>query len=179
MRPRHPEWAFLLAGFCECVDTFFAFGLFELAKRSGFFPPALVDTFEPVVQEEGRHILFFVNWVAWHRRNLPLWQRVLFAAKILSVWAFLIWERIGIALDGARGAQAGTGAPDNNFVFTGSKVIGGVDMSAVALISVCLTEHERRFSGYDARLLRPYVMPHLMRSVSRFLRWRGPAVAAQ
>ena len=51
----------------------------------------------------GRHILFFVNWVAWHRRNLPLWRRVLFAAKILSVWAFLIWERIGIALDGARG----------------------------------------------------------------------------
>jgi hypothetical protein len=179
LRPRHPEWAFLLAGFCECVDTFFAFGLFELAKRSGFFPPALVDTFEPVVQEEGRHILFFVNWVAWHRRNLPLWRRVLFAAKILSVWAFLIWERIGIALDGARGAQAGTGAPDNNFVFTGSKVIGGVDMSAAALISVCLSEHERRFSGYDARLLRPYVMPYLMRSVSRFLRWRGPAVATR
>ena len=89
-------------------------------------------------------------------------------AKILSVWAFLIWERIGIALDGARGAQAGTGVPDNNFVFTGSKAIGGVDMSAAALIGVCLSEHERRFSGYDARLLRPYMMPHLMRSVSRF-----------
>ena len=108
-RPRHPEWAFLLAGFCECVDTFFAFGLFALAKRSGFFPPELVDTFEPVVQEEGRHILFFVNWVAWHRRNLPPWRRVLFAAKIVSVWAFLIWERIGIArgIDGAGGAQPG------------------------------------------------------------------------
>jgi flavin-dependent dehydrogenase len=25
----------------------------------------------------------------------------------------------------------------------------------------------------------PYVMPHLMRSVSRFLRWRGPAVATR
>jgi len=175
--PRHPEWAFLLAGFCECVDTFFAFGLFALAKRSGFFPPALVDTFEPVVQEEGRHILFFVNWVAWRRRNLPPWRRVLFAVKILSVWAFLIWERIDLAREGARGAQAGTRPQDNNFVFTGSKAIGGVDMSAAALISVCLSEHERRFSGYDARLLRPNVMPYLMRSVSRLFRWRDLAAA--
>ncbi len=108
--PKHPEWAFLLAGFCECVDTFFAFGLFALAKRSGFFPPELVDTFEPVVQEEGRHIIFFVNWVAWHRRNLPVWRRILFAAKIASVWAFLIWERIGFArgLDGDGPAQPGS-----------------------------------------------------------------------
>ena len=180
LRPRHPEWTFLLAGFCECVDTFFAFGLFALAKRSGFFPPALVDTFEPVVQEEGRHILFFVNWVAWHRRNLTPWRRVFFVAEILSVWAFLIWERIGLArsVDGGRGAQ-GPAAGDNNFVFAGGRAVGGVEMSAAVLIGVCLSEHERRFSGYDARLLRPTVMPHLMRFVSRFLRWRSPAQAAQ
>jgi hypothetical protein len=170
--PRHPEWAFLLAGFCECVDTFFAFGLFALAKRSGFFPPELVDTFEPVVQEEGRHILFFVNWVAWHRRNLPPWRRVLFAAKILSVWAFLIWERIGFArgIDGADGAKAGTEPQDNNFVFIGSKAIGSGNVSAAAVIDVCISEHERRFSGYDPRLLRPDVMPLAMRFVRRFMR---------
>ena len=167
--PRHPEWAFLLAGFCECVDTFFAFGLFALAKQSGFFPAELVDTFEPVVQEEGRHILFFVNWVAWRRRNLPLWRRVLFAAKILSVWAFLIWERIGIAR-GIEGAAAGSGAQDNNFVFTGSKAIGRGDVSAAAVIDICLSEHERRFSGYDPRLLQPSVMPRVMRLVRRFMR---------
>jgi hypothetical protein len=166
--PRHPEWAFLLAGFCECVDTFFAFGLFALAKRSGFLPSALVNAFERVVQEEGRHILFFVNWVAWHRRNLSAWRRIFFGAKILSVWAFLIWERIGFAFDGARGGGQRS-ATNNNFVFTGSKAIAGAEMSTAALIRVCLSEHERRFSGYDTRLLRPTAMPQLMRLVGRFL----------
>ena len=170
--PKHPEWGFLLAGFCECVDTFFAFGLFALAKRSGFFPPELVDTFEPVVQEEGRHIIFFVNWVAWNWRNLPLWRRVLFAGKIVSVWAFLLWERIGFArgLDGDGQAEPGRTPQDNNFVFTGSRAIGSGNVSAAAVIDICLSEHERRFAGYDPRLLRPRLMPRLMRFARRFMR---------
>jgi hypothetical protein len=167
--PKHPEWAFLLAGFCECVDTFFAFGLFALAKRSGFFPPELVDTFEPVVQEEGRHIIFFVNWVAWHRRNLPAWRRVVFATKIISAWAFLVWERIGFAR-GLGGMPAGSGTQDNNFVFTGSRAIGSGSVSAAALIDICLSEHERRFAGYDPRLLRPKLMPRLMGVARRLMR---------
>jgi hypothetical protein len=170
--PQNPEWAFLLAGFCECVDTFFAFGLFALAKRSGFFPPELVNTFEPVVQEEGRHIIFFVNWVAWHRRNLPVWRRILFAAKIASVWAFLVWERIGFArgLDGEDEAQSGSTSQDNNFVFTGSRAIGSGNISAGMVIDICLSENERRFAGYDPRLLRPRLMPRLMRFARRFMR---------
>ncbi len=169
--PKHPEWAFLLAGYCECVDTFFAFGLFALAKRSGFFPPELVDTFEPVVQEEGRHIIFFVNWVAWHRRNLPPWRRILFAAEIVSVWAFLIWERIGFArgIDGGA-PQPGSSSQDNNFVFTGSRALGSGNVSAASVIDLCLSENESRFAGYDPRLLRPRLMPRLMRFARRFMR---------
>ena len=113
-----------------------------------------------------------MNWVAWHRRNLPLWRRVFFAAKIVSVWAFLIWERIGFArgLDGAARAQPGSTPQDNNFVFTGSRAIGSGNVSAAAVIDICLSENKRRFAGYDPRLLRPRLMPRLMRFARRFMR---------
>jgi hypothetical protein len=162
VKPRNPEWAFMVTGYSECIDSFFAFGLFEVAKRSGYFPPELVDTFEPVMQEEGRHILFFVNWVAWHRRNLPWRRRPAFALKILAVWIFLIWERIGIA----RGIDA---SQDNNFTVTGSRSIG-IDLDAAALMDICLAENDRRLAGYDARLLRPTVVPQLVRLARRFRR---------
>ena len=105
VEPRDPEWGFMVTGYSECIDSFFAFGLFEVAKRSGFFPPALVETFEPVIQEEGRHILFFVNWVAWHKRTMPLWRRPWYFLKTLGVWAFLIRERIGLAKDVSAGEK--------------------------------------------------------------------------
>jgi hypothetical protein len=161
--PGDPEWAFMLTGYSECIDSFFAFGLFESAKRSGFFPPALVDTFEPVMQEEARHILFFVNWAAWHRRTMPLWRRPWFELKVLAVWLFLVWERIGIARD------VGNGAQDNNFTVTGAKTVAE-DISVAGLIDLCLAENHRRMSAYDQRLVRPRVVPTLARLARRLMR---------
>jgi hypothetical protein len=158
-----PEWAFMVTGYSECIDSFFAFGLFESAKRSGFFPEALVDTFDPVMQEEGRHILFFVNWAAWHRRTMPLWRRPYFELKVLAVWLFLIWERIGIARD------VGGGVQDNNFTVTGAKQLGD-DINLKQLVDLCLSENSRRMSRYDPRLLRPRAIPGLAGLVRRFLR---------
>lgn len=158
-----PEWAFLVTGYSECIDSFFAFGLFETAKRSGFFPAELVDTFEPVIQEEARHILFFVNWVAWHRRNMPFWRRPLFELKVLAVWMFLVRERIGIARD------VGNGVQDNNFTVTGAESLGS-DINAAQLVDLCLAENDRRMARYDRRLRRPTFVPTLARLARRFMR---------
>jgi len=174
-RPRNPEWAWMVTGFSECIDSFFAFGLFALARRSGFFPPELIDTFEPVMQEEARHILFFVNWVAWHRRNLPWWRRPWFWAKVAAVWVCLIRERIGLAR--GVGADKDEVPQDNNFTLTGSKAVTNIDVSPADLLDACLAENERRLRGYDSRLLRPAVMPCLVGVVRRFLRTPPRAAA--
>ena len=158
-----PEWAFMVTGYSECIDSFFAFGLFESAKRSGFFPEALVDTFEPVIQEEARHILFFVNWAAWHRRTMPLWRRPWFELKVLAVWLFLIWERMGIA------RNVGGGVQDNNFTVTGAKSVGD-DIDVAGLLDICLAENSRRMSRYDRRLLRPFAVPALAALALRCMR---------
>ena len=166
--PRDAEWAYLVTGFSECIDSFFAFGLFEMARRSGFFPQPLIETFEPVMQEECRHILLFANWLAWHRRTLPLWKRPVFEARVAAVWVFLGWERIGMArgMDGD-GKQIET---DNNFTVNGAKAVSSDEVSVRELMGICLAENDRRFSGYDARLVRPTTMPSLVRLARRLMR---------
>jgi hypothetical protein len=170
-RPKDPEWAFMVTGYSECIDSFFGFGLFEVARSSGFFPTELVDTFEPVMREEGRHILFFVNWVAWWRRNMPLWRRPWFELKVMAVWLFLIAERIGIAGDMEKSDKA----QDNNFTLNGSKELG-VELSFPELARVCLRENERRLAPYDARLIRPVFVPNMIRFALRFM--KTPPAAA-
>ncbi len=171
--PRDTEWAYLVTGFSECIDSFFAFGLFEVAKRSGFFPPELVDTFEPVIQEEARHILLFANWIwRWQRhqlRHVGCVAGMVRACRVAAVWVFLGWERIGLA----RGMSSDGGeAADNNFTLTGSKSVSDVDIGVVSLMEVCLAENYRRFSGYDSTILRPRTTPALARLACWFGRLR-------
>ncbi len=170
VEPHDTEWAYLVTGFSECIDSFFAFGLFELARRSAFFPPELVETFEPVIQEEARHILLFANWLAWHRRHIRWWKRPWFELRVLGVWAFLVWERIGLAR-GVDGGKAKSNAQDNNFTITGSKAVSDVEVSAAELMAICLAENDRRFAGYDKQLLRPVTTPALVGLVLPLLRW--------
>jgi hypothetical protein len=163
--PRDPEWAFMTTGYAECIDSFFAFGLFDVARRSGFFPEELVETFEPVIQEEARHILFFVNWLAWHRRQLFWPQRVWFNLRCIACF----FGRIKGRLDTARAVKGSQGdkKKDKNFTATTSKALA-VNLKVPDLMRLCLSENDRRMAKYDPRLLRPLLVPSLVKLALRF-----------
>jgi hypothetical protein len=89
-RPISVEDDFLLAGFGECFDSFFAFGLIDIAGKSGYF----------------------------------------------------------------------TLSPHKDL---------GSDLTLHALLGRCLAENERRMAPYDARLLRPRLVPTIARLLYRLL----------
>jgi len=165
--PPDAEWAYLRMGYGECFDSFFAFGLFALADRSGYFPPALVRAFEPVIQEEARHIVFFVNWAAWSRMNRPAWRRPLHRLRCLRALGVQGWKRF-------RSARK-SGADD--FTVSGAAEFA-VDLNPRSFFELCLAEDTRRMARYDARLLRPMAMPMMMRLATRFMRRPRPQIQA-
>ncbi|BFG76011.1 hypothetical protein PTKU46_40440 [Paraburkholderia terrae] len=163
--PRDAEWAWMFTGYSECIDSFFSFGLFRSAQLSGYFPEELVETFEPVIQEEARHILFFVNWVAWYRRTMPWWRRPWHSLRVGAIWIKLIWDRVAIA----KGIDSNGVAHDSNFLPANSSTIGQA-LSTRQLIELCLLENDQRMAGYDKRLVRPALVPALARLALRFIR---------
>ena len=156
--PADVEWAFVRTGYGECFDSFFAFGLLSLAQTSGFFPTRLIELFDPIVQEEARHILFFVNWIAHRRAQMAWWKRPRdFSHSTLAV-ALQVWGRI----------QTARGTQTDDFMMKSSESMQ-LDISPRAFIELCLRENERRLSPYDRRLLRPRFVPAVARAISRIL----------
>ncbi|GBQ27020.1 hypothetical protein AA0472_2300 [Acetobacter estunensis NRIC 0472] len=179
VEPKDVEWAYLVTGFSECVDSFFAFGMFKVAQTSNFFPAELIETFEPVMQEECRHILLFANWLAWYRAVMPAWKRPWFELKVLAVWAFLVYERLGLAVSVDADGQEHT--QDNNFTVNGTKEMTNQDITLADFMQICEMENAKRFAGYDARLVRPKLAPN----IARFILWalrlvgRKPRLASE
>lgn len=157
--PNDIEWAFLRTEYGECFDSFFAFGLYAVAKESGVFPLALVNMFEPIVQEEARHILFFVNWLAYRRAQLPWWKRPRLVSRCLLSMAVQAWSRVQTA----RGMGDG-----GDFTLKGHEAID-IDIKPRAFLELCLRENERRLGLYDRRLLRPHLVPTIARALCTVL----------
>jgi hypothetical protein len=162
--PKSVETDFMSAGFGECFDSFFAFGLFALGEESGYFSSDLIAIFEPVVQEEARHILFFVNWVNYRRSLLPWWQRPLFRLRC----GWIILKKVMARVSTARTMRGRSGAGDENFTLTAREEIGA-PITLRRLVGICLSENDRRMAAYDPRLLRPRLVPAIARMVYRML----------
>ncbi|HYM62343.1 MAG TPA: ferritin-like domain-containing protein [Thermoanaerobaculia bacterium] len=159
-KPPDPNWAFMRIGYGECFDSFFAFGLFALARDSGFFPKSLVDLFEPIMQEEGRHILFHVNWVAYNQAQLPYAGRPGYVFKRgLAMWLQAV-SRLKTALR----VKSATDADQDNFTMKAHAQFA--DISPREFIELCLSENDRRLAPYDARLIRPQFVPKIARTLA-------------
>ena len=141
----------LRTGYGECLDSFFAFGLFSLGSKSGLFPPKVVAVFETIMQEEARHILFIVNWAAYLRAQRPLPLRPAFDAR-------RAWNIVAQAVDRVRGAmQLGGGGGETQYGFTMSSHTSFSDFSLRPFLELRLSENERRFAALR-RLLRPILV---------------------
>ncbi len=171
--PKDPTLAFLRTGYGECLDSFFAFGLFRLGERAELFPKALIDIFDQIMQEEARHILFIVNWAAYLRARRPLAMRPAF-----DLWRG--WNIVAQAFDRLKGALAMAGGDgkkedarpsrdqsQQGFTLKSHSAFG--DFSLRAFLETCLDENAKRLAPYDSRLLRPMLVPSVVRAVVRVL----------
>jgi hypothetical protein len=124
-----------------------------------------VRIFEPVIQEEARHILFFVNWLRHRRAQLPWWRRVAFRARC----GWIIVEHVVSRVKTARalGGENASASADNFTLSAHQNVAESVTLRG--LLETCLSENERRLSAYDTRLVRPRLVPAIARVIYRLL----------
>jgi hypothetical protein len=166
-RPVHPLWSFLISGAGECLDSFFAFGLFELARGLDFLPPLFIELFDTVMAEEARHIVFFENWCRYYRVSLPLDRSFWLWLKTALAAAWNVAKRI-VAAAQLAGAEGG---PDSKFLLQSAQTFEG--LTVAGFLDTCLRANRIRLAPFDTRLLRPELVPRIARDTRRVLATAG------
>jgi hypothetical protein len=151
--PADIEEAYIDFGFEECLDSFGAFGLFELARESKLVPEPLFQIFDHVMNEEAHHIVFFVNWFAHRQRHRGVADRALRVPKSLWHYGKALWK----IADMFRSDDTPEG---QDFVVTGAQAFVD-DLTPKLVISTCLAENARRMAPFDPRLLQPRLIPRM------------------
>ena len=156
--PDNLEMGFLRTGAGECIDSFFAFGFLEISKATKDYPQELIAVMEPIVQEEGRHILFIANWILYQRYQRPPWLQPLHSLQTL--WSF--WDAGWSRLMDIKNLGG------KSFTIQARKQEKS-SLSPKGFIQLCLRENNRRLGEYDPRLARPKLIPRLMSAASFLL----------
>jgi hypothetical protein len=144
--------AFADFGYGECLDSFLGFGVFRIARRSGFLPDAMFDLFDTLLREETRHIVFFINWMAWHQAKsgrAAAWSRGAVAACYYG-------RAIGRLLATIRRGRGANDGRDFSATQAGVFVDG---FTLRGFVEACVAEHARRMADFDPALLRPRLLP--------------------
>jgi hypothetical protein len=146
--------AFADFGYGECIDSFLGFGAFKIARQSNFLPESLFAIFETLMIEETRHIVFFVNWMAWHEavkgRGSP-WLRALVAARY---YTRALRRLVGTIRQGQKANDGKDFSATQASVF-----LDGFTFRR--FVEECYAENARRMADFSADLLQPRFLPSL------------------
>jgi hypothetical protein len=146
--------AFIHFGYDECVDSFAGFGIFKLAREARILPESLTSLFARVLEEEARHIVFFVNWIAWDRARRGLTPPYMQIVPSLVSYVAAIVRRV-------QGGSAMAGGNNDGSAAMGLFSDVMRDLTPAKFLRACLTENDRYMRSFDPRLLRPRVIPAL------------------
>jgi hypothetical protein len=145
--------AFVDFGFGECLDSFLGFGAFKIARQSQFLPEALFEIFDTLMAEETRHIVFFINWMAWQEaaKGRSAWTRSLISARYYGRAVRRLARTIRQGRkenDGKDFSATQAGIFLDGFTFR-------------RFLEECYAENARRMADFEADLLRPRFLPAL------------------
>lgn len=149
--PEDLETAFIDFGFGECLDAFLGFGAFKCARQSRFLPESMFEIFDILMFEETRHIVFFINYMAWREKQRGL-GRMRRSAKSLRFYGRALGRLLGMI---KRGQQPNDG---RDFAITQTNLfLDG--FSFRSFVEDCYRENARRMSAFDPKLMQPRLLP--------------------
>lgn len=159
-------------GFGECLDSFLGFGLFKIAYQSEFLPKEMLKIFETLMYEETRHIVFFVNWMAYTEARRGWMARTLLPLTSFHYYMRALRRMAGLA---KRGKDLNDG---KNFAATQvSMFLDGFNFRQ--FLEDCYAENGRRMGAFEPELLRPSFMPQLADVALKALRlWHARSTPA-
>jgi hypothetical protein len=161
--PADIETAFKDFGFGECVDSFLGFGVFKIAKASGFLPEEMFAIFDRLMFEETRHIVFFINWMAYNQARRGFAARALTPLVSFRYYIRAFKRMAGVA---RRGAEMNDG---KEFAATQASVfLDGFTFRR--FLEDCYAENRRRMAAFDADMLKPSFLPQLAETALAALR---------
>ena len=166
--PDDIETAFIDFGFGECLDSFLGFGAFKIARQSQFLPESMFEIFETLMYEETRHIVFFINWMAWREAQKGRSAALLRGTNSLRFYLRAIARLVGAVRRGADDGKdfAATQASDFLDGFTFRR-----------FVEDCHAENLRRMKSFDPDLLRPRFLPTLAGTALTAFRLLRPVAA--